>query len=454
MHHSHIVQQPTIAIVGRANVGKSTLFNRLIEESRALVSRTPGTTRSPNYGDAIWRGRVFHVVDTGGLEKKRSKDPFSEEISRYAHSAIENAALVLFLVDLQVGITPLDRELAKQFAKMKKPVLLAGNKMEGKDARNRIHGSWDALGFGTLHPISAVTGVGVGDLLDESFDILKNLKQLPPTIEEAFQPTKIAIIGKPNVGKSLLLNALVGKERALVSEIAHTTREPQDTLVRYDDELFLFTDTAGIRKKMKLGKGLESAGVQKTIQILDRIDVILFILDITQPPESQDRHLAGLATKSGAGVIMVANKWDLMEDKQSNTPNTTRAMLTASFPFFTWAPVLFVSAKTGSHVSELFTLIRKVAKNRTRIIPENELSQFLKQATTTHRPSRGKGMKHPHIYKMQQVADSPPMFELSIRGGRESVHPSYFRFLENQIRKHFDFSGTPITIQGKVIHRT
>ena len=294
-----IIQKPTVAIVGRTNVGKSTLFNRLIEESKALISPIAGTTRAPNYGEVIWRGRIFQVVDTGGLEQ-RSNDPFAEAISEQATSALEQAAVILFLIDVRAGVTPYDRTLAKQLRLVKDRVILVGNKAERKEDRMGFtKETWQALGLGPLRSISATTGVGLGDLLDETMELLKARHEEAPTIIEVLTPIKVAIMGKPNVGKSSLLNKLVGAERALVSEIAHTTREPQDTLVRIGEDIYLFIDTAGVRKKMKVADSLEAAGVRKSIEVIERADLVLFVIDLAEGIGLQDKHLVGLASDAG-----------------------------------------------------------------------------------------------------------------------------------------------------------
>lgn len=451
MQRPEIIQKPTVAIVGRTNVGKSTLFNRLIEESKALVSPIAGTTRAPNYGEVLWRGRIFQVVDTGGLER-RSQDPFAEDISRQAARAAEKATVILFLVDVRAGLTPHDRTLAKQLRVIKNRVILVGNKAERKEDRNQTGGAWNGLGLGPLRTISAVTGVGVGDLLDHTFDQLKTQNQEPPTVEEALAPIKVAIIGKPNVGKSSLLNKLVGAERALVSEIAHTTREPQDTLVRLGEDFFLFIDTAGVRKKMKIADNLESAGVRKTLAALERADIVLFVTDLVTGIGLQDKHLAGLATEAGKGVIIVANKWDLVIEKTPNSPERAREELAYRLPFMTWAPVEFISAKTGLHVSKIYELAKQVRANWGRTeIPEKTLDKFLKRMVKIHRPSGGKGVRHPYIYHLKQVGTRPPTFLISIRGGRDSVHASYLRFLENKLREHFDLFGTPVRVLAQTI---
>lgn len=450
-----IIQKPTVAIVGRTNVGKSTLFNRLIEEAKALVSPIAGTTRSPNYGEVIWRGRVFTAIDTGGLEK-RTDDVFAEDIRKQADRAMREADIILFLIDLKVGILPQDRELAKLMAKTKKSVLLVGNKAEKGGLRHeeQSRGGARALGFQTIYPISAVTGQGVGDLLDAVFEVFAHLGKEPPTVEEEFRPIKVAIIGRPNVGKSSLLNSLVGAPRAVVSEIPHTTREPQDTLVRMDDLLFLFVDTAGIRKKLKRGKDLTAAGIKKSLEEIRRADLVLLVVDLAEGISADDRHLAGLPIEDGRGLILIANKWDLLAEKKPDTITAVQASLHQMFPFLAWAPVEVISAKTAQHVHKLYSLIARIDTNRKRLIDPQTLDEFFRRTLARHKPSRGKGKAHPFIYSMKQVGAEPPVIEVAIRGRRESVHPSYLRFLENRLREKFDFIGTPIIMKAKAVRPT
>ncbi|MBI4133348.1 ribosome biogenesis GTPase Der [Candidatus Uhrbacteria bacterium] len=446
-----VIRRPLVAIVGRTNVGKSTLFNRLIEEARALVSSLPGTTRSPNYGEVLWRGRVCTVVDTGGLEK-RTDDVFEADIRRQAERAMRDADLILFVVDLRIGLTPEDRALRQLLAHAKKPVLLVGNKAENAEVRARADDPvWRSFGMGECMPVSAATGVGVGDLLDALFREATARGLEPKTIEEEFNPTKVIILGKPNVGKSLLLNALVGSERAVVSHIAHTTREPQDTLIRWNDELFLLIDTAGIRSRLKHAPGLEGQGVKKTLLSMRRADIALLVLDLAEGIGAQDRHLAGLITRGALGVVIVGNKWDLVAHKTPQTVHEQGDALERALPFTRWAPRIFVSAKTGARVNEIFPAIKRVALARNQEIPVHTLDAFVRQAIKQHRPARGKGVKHPYIYGMKQVGTSPPAFIVSVKGRRDSVHPSYLKFLENQLRKTFDFEGTAIVISAETI---
>ncbi len=452
MNKPIIIQKPTLAIVGRTNVGKSTLFNRLIEEARALVSNLPGTTRSPNYSEAIWCGRMFTVIDTGGLDK-RSGDVLASDISREAKKVISQADLVLFLIDLKVGLTSQDRELAKFLRLEQRPVILVGNKAEKETIRQETQRkkNWLALGLGELYPISAVTGLGVGDLLDAALRKLKEINRLPPTLEEELKPIKVAIIGKPNVGKSSLLNALVGAPRALVSEIAHTTREPQDTLIRLDDHFYLLIDTAGIRRKLKLGSSLEAVGVRKSLVALARADLVLLVLDLTQQISAEDRNLVGLALEKTRGLILVGNKWDLVPDKKPDLAAEVARWLKDLFPFAHWAPIIFVSAKSGQHTHQLFPLIRQIQERRKQEIDPGVLDQFFRQVIRAHRPSRGRGLAHPYLYSFKQIGTEPPTFEVAVRGRRETLHPSYLRFLENRLREKFDFSGTPILITAKSV---
>lgn len=448
---SLIVHRPLVALVGRTNVGKSTLFNRCIEEAKALVSPLAGTTRSPNYGEVLWRGCIFTAVDTGGLEK-RTDDPFEADIRRQATRAARDADLILFMVDLRIGLTPEDRELAKLLAHTKKPILLVGNKAERAEVRGEATDvRWRALGVGDCFPVSAATGIGVGDLLDRVLDELTRRGLPPKTIEEGLKPIKVVIVGKPNVGKSSLLNALVGVERAVVSEIAHTTREPQDTLLRWNDHLFLLVDTAGMRRRERRAPGLDAQGIKKTTASIGRADIALLVLNLDERISAEDRHLAGLLREQALGVILIGNKWDLVPQKTSQAPKIVRESIDRLLPFLRWAPFIAVSAKTGARTDHVLPTVLRVYEARTREIPARELEAFFRNVVRKHRPARGKGVQHPFIYDMKQTNTSPPTFLVSVRGRRDSVHPSYLRFLENQLREAFDFEGTSIVIQSRAI---
>lgn len=442
---------PTIALVGRTNVGKSTLFNRLLESHKALVSDIPGTTRDRKEGYCFWRGNAVRVIDTGGLDIVKG-DEIEENIARQAQIAIKEADLIIFVLDVKNDPLPQDQDLARALKKSRKPVLVVGNKAETASERAMLENpEWRLAGLNSPMPVSALRGTGVGDMLDLVYKKLKVLGKQPGPMSQV-EPVKVAVIGKPNVGKSSLLNALLGEERFIATPKAFTTREPIDVLLEVEDRSYMFIDTAGIRKAGKVRKtgGLEKAGVDKTKKILQEADVVLFLVDVSQPLGTQEKNLAGLVKEQDVGLVLVANKWDLIEEKTPKTMNKFKEYIAASIPFIAWAPVVFISAKTKQRVHNLFDLIDQVQANRFVHIPENELDEFWRKAVVKHKPSKGKGPKAPTVLGMTQVGTAPPTFKLVIKAKRTDVlHPSYLRYLENRLREEFDFTGTPIQIRVK-----
>jgi len=441
---------PIVALVGRTNVGKSTLFNRLLERSATLVSDEPGTTRDRKEGECIWRGNMIKIVDTGGLDKDMT-DEIERNVVKQAEKAIVQADLILFVVDLDIGPLPQDRVLAAKLAKTKKPVLVVGNKAETPVLLSSVHNKeWRLAGLPVPLAVSAVRGTGTGDLLDAIFEELAKAGK-PPKEMTAVNAVRVAVIGKPNVGKSSLLNAILGEERFIASPIAHTTREPNDVLVETPDgREYILIDTAGIRKSAKVRKtgGLEAAGVSRTKRVLDSTDVALFVVDVSEPIGAQDRILAGLLQSARVGVIVVANKWDLIKSKSPSTITEFRKAFVAEFPFFTWAPVTFVSALTGQRVPDLFAMVDKVQARRHTELPPEELEAFWRSAVKYHLPTKAKGPQPPKVLGMMQIATEPPTFQLTVKVKRtDALAPSWLRYLENRMRERFDLEGTPISIQ-------
>jgi len=439
---------PTIVLVGRTNVGKSTLFNRLTETNKALVSDEAGTTRDRKEGECLWRGTIVNIVDTGGLDVAFA-DEIEENTVKQAELAMAKADIILFIVDTKAGPLPQERELAEKLRDGKVPVIVVGNKAETASARASLESSeWRLAGLPAPFPISAIRGSGVGDLLDMIYDNLAAQGKKPATLSQV-QATRIAVIGKPNVGKSSLLNAILGEERFITSPIAHTTREPNDVLVEIGDRSFIFIDTAGMRKKGKVRKegGLERIAVERTEHILKNTDVALFVLDAAEKIGAQERTLGGMLKDSRVGIITVVNKWDLVEDKTPSTLNQFRKIVEASLPFLTWAPMIFISALKKQRVKNIFDEVDRVQANRYTEIPEKKLNDFLKSAIKKHKPSKGKGPKAPSVISMKQVGVAPPSFLLYIRARQtDELHPSYLRFLENRLREQFSLEGTPIRI--------
>lgn len=441
--------QFTAAIVGRTNVGKSTLFNRILERPKAIVSTIAGTTRDRNYGQARWRGRDFQIVDTGGLEEINA---ISGGIKKHVDIAVKKADVVLFLVDLKIGLMPQDRAVANFLQKLKKPVILVGNKADSPGIFAAAEDpEWLKLSFGKPLPVSAANGAGTGDLLDRAFEFFKN-KPGEEKAEDflAVPPIKVAIVGKPNVGKSSLLNTLLGEERVLVSEIPFTTREPQDMILIYRDQPFLLIDTVGMRKKARVEPGLEKVGVRRSIVAMDRADVILFITEAQEQMTSQEKHLSELILEKNAGLIIIANKWDLVEKQGPETMNLFVDYYSRFFPYLDWAPVVFVSAKTGEKVQKILDLIIEIKKRREKFIKPEELKKFLKETLGKHwaiihrRKKSGAGSR-PKLINLVQEGVNPPKFHL-VTTSKAELPEGFIKFIEKKFRERFDFTGTPIKL--------
>jgi len=441
---------PKVAIVGRTNVGKSTLFNKLIEEQKSLVSAIPGTTRDRYEGDCIWRAKVVRLIDTGGLDRNQT-DEIEVEIGKQARSAIKESDMVLFIVDLSTGLQEEDRLLAKELSKLKKPIILVGNKADNSSIINAVHDKeWQKWSLKEPMPVSAKRGTGTGDLLDHVYEELEKIDKHPISVSDATS-MRVAVIGRPNVGKSSLLNSALGETRFIASSRAHTTREPNDTKVTVDGRDYILVDTAGIRKMARVHSSkskLEKEGVERTIRAMGNADVCLLVIDISKNIQAQDKHLAGELEKSGASVIIIANKWDLIPDKDPVTIDKYQHYIRANLPSLDWAPILFTSAQTGKRVQNLFEIVDTVFENRFTQLNDQESHEFISQAIVKHKPSRGKGVAHPKIFRFRQTSVNPPEFLLFIKQTRtDSLNTSYLRFLENLMRKYHSFEGTPIAIK-------
>ncbi len=436
-----------VAIVGRTNVGKSTLFNRLISHQKAITSRESGTTRDRNYSVCSWTGLDFILVDTAGLEEENNIE-IEEQIQKQAIMAVEEADLVLFVVDTVNGVMPDDKLAAKMLKKQKKTTLLVANKADTNRLRQQTS-DFFRLGFGEPIPVSAKSGSGCGDLLDEIVKtLLANKKKSKLRIAPPEAKTiKVTLFGQPNVGKSSVINALLGQERLIVSPMAHTTRDNQDILINYHGQHLTFVDTAGLRKKSKrLSNIFEKLSTKQSIKSIEKSNITILVTDVSQPLNRQDKNLLKLAVDAGKGIIILANKWDLIENKDTNTINTFNKYYRDFFPFVTWAPVLFTSATSKTHLSKLLPLILEIWENMNKTIDENTLDKLLKNSVKQHKPSRGKGTKHPYIYNLKQLDTNPPIFSIKV-DFKSDLHFSYFRFLENQLRYKFDFNGVPIVIR-------
>ena len=433
---------PLVALVGRVNVGKSTLFNRLIEQKKAVVSDVAGTTRDVNYGFCTWRDFTFQVADSGGFVPKPS-DEIEKKTYEHAVALLKKAGLILFIVDGKDGITPEDRAYLKIVRKTTTvPVWLVVNKVDKTTEHRDISAQkWENLGLGTPRDISASSGRGLGDLLDEAQPLLQNAVQPISNVP----PIKVAIIGRTNVGKSSLLNAILEEDRVIASPIAHTTREPQDMLIVYNDQPILLVDTVGIRKKSKVEGGVESDGVKRSIDNIEKADVVLLVLDASVTASKQESRLADIAVTSGAGVVFVVNKWDLVEEKTVKSSNAYTAYFNKFFAFINWAPNIFVSALTKQRVKKILDIILEVQKEREKTIPQEELTAFLKKAMTRQPPIWQMGRKKPKIFSIKQRPQNPPTFILEVNS-RAAIRYEYLRYLENRLREQYGFAGTPVNV--------
>ncbi len=464
---------PLVVIFGRTNVGKSTLFNCLSEKRHALVSDIEGTTRDSNIGFVEWQKSAFKLVDTGGIMEigflknpKLKTNDIDAQVQKQARNYLKQADLILFLVDTKAGILPDDKLIAEQLKKDKKienKVILVANKADSPKIRLESV-EFNKLNLNEPIPVSATTGSGTGDLLDI---INSKLNQKPsfakamegrPINKEEDEPIRVSIIGKPNVGKSSLVNSLIGEEKIIVSPIAHTTREPQDTLIKHKDSYINLIDTAGISKRgqkqarhTKKRETLEKFSITKSLRTLKKADIALLVLDINEKITHQESKLVEEIIKSKTSLIIIANKWDLIEEK--NRKYWTRE-INIALPFCLWAPIHFTSALTGKSSKKILDIILDIARERKTEISPNALSKFLKTIIKKHAPQKAKGTKYPYIYELKQVEANPPVFSVRI-GAKDTLLTSYLRFIENRLRDKFGFFGTPITTyieRNKSIH--
>ncbi|HOP11238.1 MAG TPA: ribosome biogenesis GTPase Der [Oscillospiraceae bacterium] len=426
----------TVAIVGRPNVGKSTLFNKLVGKRVSIVLDTPGVTRDRIYADCEWRGQKFLLVDTGGIEITDTDDMFFQ-MRTQAEIAIERADLIIFLTDLSAGVTAADKDVAAKLRISGKPILLAVSKCDYiGEAPPELYEFYN-LGLGDPYPVSGIHGHGTGDLLDAVYEVLGELGD----DEEDEDSIKVAIIGKPNSGKSSLLNKLAGEERAIVSDVAGTTRDTLDSVVENAEGKFTFIDTAGLRRKSRVYDQIEKYSVLRCQMAVERADVCVIMIDATEGVTEQDTKVAGLAHESGKGCIIVVNKWDLIE-KDTHTMDNFKKDLDDTFAFMTYAPYLFISAKTGQRVERLFELIKYVNEQNSMRISTGILNDLLAEATARVQPPTDKGRRL-KIYYMTQASVRPPTF-VCFCNNAQLFHYSYQRYIENQIRATFGLEGTPV----------
>jgi len=451
------VPRPVVALVGRPNVGKSTLFNRLAEERLAVVDNVPGTTRDRLVAQSDWAGVVFDIIDTGGIDPTQvspgeKRKPLSvgsvdyiDQIRVQAEIAIQEADAVLFITDVESGVTPADIEVAQilrrrqreQDGKLVPPVLLVVNKADSEARRQQVFQFYE-IGMGEPYPISALHGTGTGDLLDALVKLLPGVGE-----EEADEAVKVAIVGKPNVGKSSLLNRLVGEERSIVSPIAGTTRDAVDTRITYNDIPVTLIDTAGIRRRGRIEPGVEKYSVIRAMRAIERSDVALLVLDATAGLTAQDAHIAGFILDAWKSAVVVVNKWDAIK-KDTHTMDEFTQRVRQELNFMNYVPLLFISAKTGQRVEQVMPLALRVQGERLVSIPTAQLNQILQRAQSLH-PAPSHAGRQLKIYYSTQVRNDPPTFLLHVNDPKLG-HFTYYRYLENRIRESYPFIGTPIRI--------
>lgn len=428
------MSNPLIAVVGRPNVGKSTFFNKVAGRKISITEDRPGVTRDRLYADAEWRGKAFSIVDTGGIELK-SDDLMWKQIKKQAEVAIETAVVILFFVDGKEGLTTSDYEVADMLRRSKKPVILVVNKID-EYSENKVF-EFYSLGLGEPFPVSAEHGKGVGDVLDEAVSYFEKY------VNEEDDSVKIAVVGKPNAGKSSLVNRLLGFERSIVTDIAGTTRDAIDTKFSYDGKAYTIIDTAGIRKKSKVEDDVEYYSVMRAFDAVRRADVCLLVVDSTEGLTEQDTKIIGYVHEQGKPSVIVMNKWDLIE-KDTNTINKFENKLKEDLKFMDYFKSVYISAKTGQRVERIMTAVDKVYQNAHMRVQTGTLNDLISDTVRANEPPSYNGRRL-RVYYSSQVAVAPPTFVLFVNS-EDLMHFSYERFLENSIRNAFDFSGTPIRI--------
>lgn len=425
---------PVVAVVGRPNVGKSTIFNRIAGDRISIVEDTPGITRDRIYTRAEWLTNEFRLIDTGGIDM--GDEPFMSQIVQQAEIAIDEADVIVFMVSAREGLTEADERVAKMLYRSKKPVVLAVNKVDNIEQRSEIY-EFYALGFGDPYPISGAHGTGLGDLLDQ---VVANFPDVEASEDD--DAVRFSFIGRPNVGKSSLVNAMLGEERVIVSDISGTTRDAIDTRFTSEDgDEFVMVDTAGIRKRGKVYESTEKYSVMRAMRAIDDSNVVLVVLNAEEGIREQDKHVAGYAHEAGRAVIIVVNKWDTLE-KDNHTMTDFENQIRQEFQYLSYAPIVFVSALTKQRLSKLPALIKQVNDNHRKRIQSATLNEVISDALALNPTSTVNG-KRLRVYYATQVAIQPPTFVVFVNNP-ELMHFSYERFLENQIRKSFDFTGTPI----------
>ncbi len=428
--------KPTVAIIGRPNVGKSTFFNYIVGKRISIVEDKPGVTRDRVYAEATWRGKTFNLVDTGGIEPE-SDDIILSQMRNQANLAIEMADVILFITDIKQGVTADDKEIALMLRKSKKPIILICNKADNYGPTSQDIYEFYNLGIGTPYPVSSVNAIGIGDVLDAIYEKLQDIEEV-----EEQDAIKVAVIGKPNVGKSSLVNQILGENRVIVSNIAGTTRDAIDSEFENQHGKYVFIDTAGIRRKSKIDEKIEKYSVMRTLLAIERADVCLILIDAQEGVTAQDTKIAGEAHEAGKGIIIVVNKWDAIE-KDTNSMEKMKKQIYHDLPYLSYAPILFISAKTGQRVEKLFELINQVADKNAMRVSTATLNQVLNEAISIVQPPTDKG-KRLRIFYMTQASTKPPTFVVFVNS-KKLFHFSYERYLVNQIRKEFDLQRNAYT---------
>ena len=433
------MNKATVAIVGRPNVGKSTIFNRLAGERISIVEDVPGVTRDRIYTEVEWLNKPFNLIDTGGIEL--SDEPLIKQIRYQAEIAVDEADVIIFLVNSRDGITAADEEVAKLLYKSNKPAVLAVNKVDNPEMREQIY-EFYSLGFGQPFPISGTHGLGLGDLLDEVIGLF------PEESEETYSDDTIffSVIGRPNVGKSSLVNAILNEERVIVSNIEGTTRDAVDTYIEKDDQDYVIIDTAGIRKRGKVYESTEKYSVLRAMKAIDRSDVVLVVLDAETGIREQDKTIAGYAHDAGRAIVIVVNKWDTA-DKDEKAIKNFEDDIRNQFQFLDYAPIVFLSAKTKKRLQRLMPVVKLVSESHTKRVATNVLNDVIMDALAVHPTPTIKGKRLKILYTTQ-VAVKPPTFVIFVNDV-ELVHFSFKRFIENRIREAFGYTGTPIHIHAR-----
>ncbi|PIR95468.1 ribosome biogenesis GTPase Der [Candidatus Falkowbacteria bacterium CG10_big_fil_rev_8_21_14_0_10_37_18] len=457
MSHRPEKKLPLVVITGRTNVGKSTFFNALVEKRQALISNVAGTTRDSNLGLVEWGGNTFDLVDTAGIINNKELKKVSQEENdidiqsqKQAQEYLDQADLILFLVDTKAGLLPEDQTLANQLKNKKKyanKTFLIANKTDSFRLAPET-AEFNHLNLGEPYIISAANGLGTGDLLDAIIKRLKDDKKLKTSKKkeiatEQADAVRVAIIGKPNVGKSSLLNAILGYERVIVSPVPHTTREPQNTKITYKNQTIKLVDTAGIARHSRNSIGMEKHGILKSLKSLDQADIALLVLDISEDLTHQDAKLVQEIIERGKSLVFILNKWDKVELRDTKK---WKSILYDKMSFALWAPIQFISAKTGEKVNKILDLILTISEQRKLSLSESQCEKFMKAVVKIHKPAKGKGTKAPRIYEFNQISSNPPAFTVRI-GAHDDLHFSYVRFMENRLRERHGFIGTPIRVK-------